>query len=174
MKKILIAVDIQNDFVTGALGSGRAVAAAENAKTKIESYVKKGYTVIFTRDTHADDYLDSSEGKLLPVKHCVTGTEGREIYGGLDKNVNNKIIVDKPNFGWRGWESTLNGLAEKDTELEIIGLCTDVCVVSNALILKCLFPDNKITVDGSCCAGVTEAGHEAALLTMRMCQINII
>ena len=174
MKKILIVIDMQNDFVTGGLGSERALAAAANARKKIENYSRDGHKIIFTRDTHYENYLETLEGKNLPVPHCIAGTDGREIYGGLDAGCRGALYVDKDTFGWRGWRETLDGLIDDDTEIELVGLCTDICVVSNALILKCLYPENRIAVDASCCAGVTEASHEAALLTMRMCQIEII
>jgi len=173
MKKILIAIDLQNDFVTGSLGSERAVSAADGVRAKIEA-LELDSAVVFTRDTHYENYLDTLEGKNLPVPHCIAGTHGWEIYGGLDKLRPGSIYVDKNTFGWRGWEETLKGLLEEDTEIELAGLCTDICVVSNALILKCLYPETKISVDPSCCAGVTEKSHDAALLTMKMCQIEIV
>ena len=165
-KKTLIVVDMQNDFIDMALGTKEAVAIVPKVKAKIEEYAKNGDEIIFTRDTHGDNYLDTPEGKKLPVPHCIKGTKGWEIAEGL--YVDGAEIIDKLNFGWSGWSS------KSFDEIELVGLCTDICVVSNALILKTSFPDAKISVDASCCAGVTVESHEAALLTMKMCQIDII
>lgn len=166
MKKTLIVIDMQNDFIDGALGTKEAVAILDNVRARIDAYRKSGDEIIFTRDTHSEDYLTTSEGQKLPVEHCIKGTHGWEIAEGLCKDCD--TVIDKPSFGWTGWENF-----EFDA-IEIVGLCTDICVVSNALILKATFPDVPITVDASCCAGVTPATHTAALDTMRMCQIDII
>ena len=166
MKKTLIVVDMQNDFIDMALGTAEAVAIVPRVRQKIQTYVQNGDTVIFTRDTHGEDYLQTPEGKKLPVKHCIRGTKGWEIAQGL--YVDGCKIIDKPNFGWPHWD------AEELQNVEIIGLCTDICVVSNALIIKAMFPDAQVQVDASCCAGVTPQSHEAALLTMKMCQIDVI
>ena len=166
MKKTLIVVDMQNDFINMALGTAEAVAILPKVKEKIEFYKTNGDEIIFTRDTHHEDYLNTPEGKKLPVPHCIKGTPGWEIADGL--YVEGSKIIDKPNFGWPNWKE------EKLEQVEIIGLCTDICVVSNALIIKATFPDADLTVDSSCCAGVTPESHEAALKTMAMCQINVI
>ncbi len=166
MKKTLIVVDMQNDFIDGALGTDEAVAILDNVRAKIEDYRKSGDEIIFTRDTHGENYLETSEGKKLPVEHCIKGTHGWEISEGLCED--GDTIIDKPSFGWNGWRDY------NFDEIEIVGLCTDICVVSNALILKALFPDVSITVDARCCAGVTPATHKAALDTMKMCQINVV
>jgi len=166
MKKTLIVVDMQNDFIDGSLGTKEAEAIVENVKEKIGQYKMRGDEVIFTRDTHEENYLQTSEGKKLPVKHCVRGTHGWEIAEGLE--FSDALIIDKPTFGWTSWDDF------NFEEIEIVGLCTDICVVSNALILKAMFPDAVITVDASCCAGVTPETHKAALKTMEMCQINVI
>ena len=165
MKKTLIVVDMQNDFIDMALGTKEAVAIVPNVKKKIEEYIKNGDEVIFTRDTHHDDYLDTAEGKKLPVVHCIEGSKGWQIADGL--YVEGCEIVDKPNFGWPNWNK------KSFEEVELIGLCTDICVVSNALIIKAQFPDIKVSVDSSCCAGVTPDSHEAALTTMKMCQVDV-
>ncbi len=166
MKRTLIVVDMQNDFIDMALGTKEAVAIVPAVKAKIEEYVNNGDEIIFTRDTHTEDYLNTPEGKKLPVPHCIKGTKGWEIADGLF--VEGAKIIDKPNFGWPNWkEETLE-------EVELIGLCTDICVVSNALIIKATFPDAKVQVDRTCCAGVTPESHNAALTTMGMCQIDII
>jgi len=166
MKKILIVVDMQNDFIDMALGTKEAVAIVPAVKAKIAEYVKNGDEIIYTRDTHNENYLDTPEGKKLPIPHCIKGTKGWEIADGL--YVDGCRIIDKPNFGWPGWKD------EDFEKIELIGLCTDICVVSNALILKADFPEAEISVDASCCAGVTPESHKAALQTMKMCQIDII
>ncbi len=166
MKKTLIVVDMQNDFIDMALGTKEAVAIVPAVKSKIEKYVKNGDEIIFTRDTHPENYLDTPEGKKLPVPHCIKGTKGWEIADGL--YVEGCKIIDKPNFGWKNWEK------ESLEDVELVGLCTDICVVSNALIIKATFPDAKVSVDKTCCAGVTPETHDAALATMQMCQIDIL
>lgn len=166
MKKTLIVVDMQNDFIDMALGTPEAVAIVPKVKEKIQEYIRSGHEVIFTRDTHSEDYLQTSEGKKLPVEHCIKGTIGWQIADGL--YVEGCKIIDKPNFGWPHWNN------EHLEDVEIIGLCTDICVVSNALIIKATFPDANIKVDSNCCAGVTVKTHQAALKTMAMCQIDIL
>lgn len=165
MKKTLIVVDMQNDFIDMALGTPEAVAIVPKVKEKIAAFIENGDEVIFTRDTHGENYLDTPEGKKLPVPHCIRGTEGWQIAQGL--YVPGCRIIDKPNFGWPHWSQ------EQLEEVHIIGLCTDICVVSNALIIKAAFPDADVRVDRSCCAGVTPETHAAALQTMQMCQIEV-
>lgn len=165
MKKTLIVVDMQNDFIDMALGTKEAVAIVPAVKAKIEEYVKNGDKVIFTRDTHEENYLETNEGKHLPVPHCIRGTKGWEIADGL--YVDGAKIIDKPNFGWPNWDK------ESFEEVELVGLCTDICVVSNALIIKAAHPEIKVSVDSACCAGVTPESHKAALKTMGMCQVEI-
>lgn len=169
MKKVLIVVDMQNDFIDGTLGSKEARAIVPNVKKKIEEYKARGDQIIFTRDTHFDNYLETSEGKLLPVEHCIRNTHGWQIADGLE--VAGSDCIDKDTFGYLHWacEYDMNTY-----EIEILGLCSDICVVSNALILKASYPNAKITVDASCCAGVTPESHKAALITMKMCQINVV
>ena len=175
MEKILIAVDMQKDFINGSLGSEQARAIIPNVKNKIRQYEQDGGNIFFTQDTHGENYLKTQEGRNLPVKHCIKGTEGWEIYEGLTDVVSTPYCVTKYTFGYTGWAKVFAAiLYAPDYEFELCGLCTDICVVSNALILKSLYPEAKITVDASCCAGVTEESHKAALLTMKMCQINII
>lgn len=166
MKKTLIVVDMQKDFIDGALGTKEAVAIVENVKEKIASYQAEGCEIIFTRDTHQTNYMSTNEGKYLPVEHCIEGTDGWQIWEGLE--VPGAIVVNKPTFGYLNWKDY------NLEEVELIGLCTDICVVSNALIIKALYPEIKVTVDASCCAGVTPESHEAALTTMKMCQVEII
>ena len=168
MKKVLIVVDMQHDFVDGVLGTPEARAIVDNVKAKIQKYHQNGDRIIFTRDTHTKDYLDTNEGKHLPYIHCVKGTSGWDIVPGLE--VPGCEYIDKPSFGWTQWDKC----DFADAQIEMIGLCTDICVVSNALILKANFPEIDIIVDASCCAGVTPEFHNAALLTMKMCQINVV
>ena len=166
MKKTLIVIDMQKDFIDGALGTKEAVAIVENVKKKIAEYQENGDEIIFTRDTHQKDYLNTNEGRYLPVEHCIEGTEGWQIQQGLE--VPEAIYINKPTFGYLNWkEYNLE-------EVEIIGLCTDICVVSNALLIKATYPEIKVTVDASCCAGVTPESHTAALTTMKMCQVEVI
>lgn len=165
MKKTLIVVDMQKDFIDGALGTKEAVAIVEKVKAKIAQYQQAGDEIIFTRDTHQPDYLETSEGKYLPVEHCIEGTDGWKIAEGLE--VPGAIYINKPNFGYMNW---------KDyhlEEVELVGLCTDICVVSNALIIKATYPEIKVSVDAGCCAGVTPESHKAALTTMKMCQVEV-
>ena len=165
--KTLIVIDMQNDFIDGALGTKEAQAIVPNVKKKIEEYKTRGGNVIFTRDTHFANYLETNEGKHLPVEHCIEGTHGWQIRDELFTEP--MPIVDKLTFGNLNWKSFFDF-----EEVELVGLCTDICVVSNALILKAMYPEINITVDASCCAGVTPESHKAALTTMKMCQINVI
>ncbi len=163
--KTLIVIDMQNDFIDGSLGTKEAQAIVKNVRKKIEQYRKNGDEVIFTRDTHGENYLDTPEGRKLPVKHCIEGTHGWQIADGL--LFDGAVCIDKPSFGYTRW-------SERSFEsIELVGLCTDICVVSNALILKAQFPNADICVDSRCCAGVTPETHRAALDTMKMCQIDI-
>lgn len=166
MRKTLIVVDMQKDFIDGALGTKEAVSIVENVKRKIAEYQANGDEIIFTRDTHQRDYLSTNEGKYLPVPHCIEGTEGWNLWEGLE--VEDAIYVNKPTFGYLNWADY------KFEEVELVGLCTDICVVSNALILKAVYPEIKVTVDAACCAGVTPESHAAALTTMKMCQVEVI
>ena len=170
MKTLLIVVDMQNDFITGPLGSPQAVKILPKVKSKVETYIQGGDPVIFTRDTHYDNYLATQEGRFLPVTHCVEGTAGHAIADGLP--LDGCEVFDKPAFG--SLELADHASAGGFDEIELCGLCTDICVVSNALMLKARLPETTITVDAACCAGVTGESHAAALLTMKMCQVNII
>lgn len=175
MKKTLIVIDMQNDFIDGALGTNEAQAIVPNVKKKIEEYDTRGDEIIFTRDTHFSNYLETNEGKHLPVEHCIYGTNGWRIHDEIKPNniLKSSIatIVDKCSFGKL---DLFEAFDEYPDEIELVGLCTDICVVSNALILKATVPEINITVDASCCAGVTPESHQAALTTMKMCQINVI
>lgn len=169
--KVLVVIDMQNDFIDGALGTKEAVGIVENVKRKIKKYKSEGNVVIFTRDTHSQDYLNTQEGKNLPVEHCIIGTDGWEISKELP--VGDSMIIDKPTFGSTALAHCLMKIGNVE-EIELIGLCTDICVISNAMILKASYPEVPITVDSLCCAGVTPESHVNALKAMKMCQINII
>ena len=168
--KTLIVIDMQNDFVTGVLGSKEAVAVLPNVKKKIDAYMAAGDEVIFTRDTHEENYLETNEGRHLPVPHCVKGTEGWQVVKEID--CPDCKHIDKPTFGYIHWVEQFKD--SRISGIEIIGVCTDICVISNALILKAVFPEIDIIVDASCCAGVTPETHRAALTAMKACQVNII
>lgn len=171
MKRVLIVVDVQNDFVDGVLGSKEAQAIIPSVKAKIEKYDKYGREILFTRDSHDGDYLYTSEGRKLPIKHCIMGTRGHRIVDGLETH--NSRHIDKPTFGYAGWAEVLDMLGNPDS-IEMIGLDTDICVVTNALLIKTLNPDIEITVDASCCAGSTPEKHKAALEVLKSCQIEVI
>ena len=165
-KKTLIVIDMQNDFIDGALGTKEAVAIVDNVKKKIKEYADRGDEIIFTQDTHHEGYLWTNEGKHLPVEHCIEGSNGWKIREGL--YVEGSPCILKFSFGYTGWK-------DYDLEdVELVGLCTDICVVSNALIIKALYPEIPVKVDSTCCAGVTPESHEAALQTMKMCQVEIL
>lgn len=172
MKKTLIVIDMQNDFIDGSLGTKEAQAIVQKVKKKIEEYKERKDEIIFTRDTHNENYLDTQEGKKLPVKHCIKNTDGWQISSALDRT--DCICVDKNTFGFIRWDEIKAQYDLELNEIELVGLCTDICVVSNALILKAMFPEVEISVDADLCAGVTPDTHKAALETMKMCQINVI
>ncbi|MEG2054028.1 MAG: isochorismatase family cysteine hydrolase [Oscillospiraceae bacterium] len=176
--KILIVVDMQNDFINGSLGTKEAEKIVPTVKKKIEKYIQSNDRVIFTRDTHKSDYLKTQEGKNLPVEHCVLGTFGWQITDEFDKYTKDEKlpIINKITFGSNElpqYIAKIEGF-EKVEKIELVGLCTDICVISNAMILKAFFPEIKISVDASCCAGVTEESHKNALQAMKMCQIDVI
>lgn len=172
MRKILVVIDMQNDFIDGALGTKEAQAVVGNVVRKIGMYDTKD--VYATRDTHQEDYPDTAEGRHLPVVHCVEGTPGWEINPEVEKALKGATIINKPTFGSVVLADLLQEENDREElEIEMVGLCTDICVVSNALLLKTVMPEITISVDPSCCAGVTPQSHEAALTTMGMCQIEI-
>lgn len=173
MKRILVVVDVQNDFVSGALGTPEAEAILPAVVEKIRSYPQG--QVIATRDTHTADYLSTQEGRLLPVEHCIEGTPGWEIVPQVARALKGAKVVDKPTFGSVALaELLLQRNEEEPLEVELVGLCTDICVVSNALLLKAFLPEVPITVDSRCCAGVTPERHRAALDTLRSCQVTVL
>lgn len=174
MKNILVVVDIQNDFVDGALGTPEAVAIIDNAAKKIQNF---DGNIFITYDTHFENYMDTLEGKKLPVPHCIKGTDGWKLNSKIAEALNGKKYteIEKLTFGSTDLPKAVKELiGDEQAQITLIGLCTDICVVSNALLLKANLLDSEIYVDASCCAGVTPDTHNAALDTMRCCQINVI
>lgn len=171
-KEILIVVDMQKDFIDGALGTKEAEAIVPAVIRKIRSYPPEN--VYATLDTHPENYLETQEGRLLPVRHCIRGTEGWEMPEEIDSLIPDDHRYPKPTFGSVRLAEDLRKMAEEqELEIELIGLCTDICVVSNALMIKAFLPETTISVDSECCAGVTPEKHEAALETMRSCQVQV-
>ena len=170
MKKLLIVIDMQKDFIDGALGTPEAAAIVAKVREKMLSYPREA--VYATMDTHGEDYLSTQEGQLLPVTHCVRGTEGWTLHPDLAPLVPQEHIFEKPSFGSLALAQAMASLPETE-EIELIGLCTDICVVSYALLLKAFLPEVKVSVDAACCAGVTPEKHLAALETLRSCQVEV-
>lgn len=175
---ILVVVDMQKDFIDGALGTKEAEAIVESVKEKIKKYDIEN--VFVTMDTHKEDYMGTREGKYLPVEHCVKGTPGWELSSELKEVLDGAKVYEKPTFGSVALAEDIRDLAAKEDpsgkgmNVELIGLCTDICVVSNAMLIKAMLPEANVKVDSSCCAGVTPEKHEAALETMRSCQIDVL
>ncbi len=170
---ILVVVDMQNDFIDGALGTPEAVAIVPKVMVKMMNF---DGLVLATRDTHGEDYLEKQEGKNLPVVHCIKGTHGWEIKDEIQQLLISQPI-DKPTFGSEALGKVLKDLnndVEPIDSITLVGLCTDICVISNAMLLKAFLPEVPIMVDASCCAGVTPESHERALEAMKACQIEII
>jgi nicotinamidase-related amidase len=174
MRRVLVVVDMQNDFIDGSLGSKEAEAIVARVVAKIRSYPAD--SIYCTLDTHPVNYLETAEGKSLPVEHCIKGSAGWELNGSVKGVLTDSVNIEKPTFGSYELAERLYELyqREPDMQIELVGLCTDICVVSNALLLKAKMPEVPISVDSACCAGVTPESHEAALLTMKMCQVNIM
>ncbi len=173
--KILIVIDMQKDFIDGSLGTKEAVKIVPNVASKINEFKKAGNEIVFTRDTHQADYLNTQEGKNLPVVHCIEGTPGWQIDGSLD--VSGSKIFNKPSFGSMDLADYIFDRTSKDKSLDeivLVGLCTGICVINNALILKAKLPEMLISVDASCCACVTPESHINALNAMKLCQVNVI
>ena len=170
MNKVIVVVDMQNDFVDGALGTQEAQEMLPRMVAKLTAARAEGVALIFTMDTHGTDYLATQEGKKLPVEHCIRGTAGWEIVEALQPFVRTAAtIIEKPTFGATALPDAL-----KDYDaIELVGLCTDICVISNALLAKAFYPEKRISVDAACCAGVTPESHANALSAMQMCQIEV-
>lgn len=176
-KKLLIVVDMQNDFIDGALGTAEAQAIVPAVIDRINECRQAGWTLIATLDTHGENYMDTPEGKKLPVPHCIRGTDGWQLRADIAEALGEDCIrVEKPTFGSIQLPWIVADLTQGDepVTIELLGLCTDICVVSNALLLKAHFLDANIAVRRACCAGVTPATHEAALATMGCCQIDVV
>lgn len=167
--KYLIVVDMQNDFVSGSLGSEAAEKTVSGILDKVKGFDGR---IIFTRDTHFNDYLQTQEGKNLPVSHCIKDTDGWQIVDELSAYA--ETVVDKTAFGSMDLPNVIGEFSDDVEEIQLCGLCTDICVISNAVILKSAFPEAEIAIDSSCCAGVSETSHNTALDAMRALQIKII
>lgn len=173
MRKLLVVVDMQKDFINGSLGTREAEGIVERVAEEIGKYKKED--VFATRDTHKENYLETQEGKKLPVVHCVEGTDGWEIDKQIAEALQGAEVIDKPTFGSLKLAEKIAKMAkQEEIEVTLVGLCTDICVVSNALLIKAYLPEVPIRVIASCCAGVTPESHRAALVTMKMCQIEIV
>ena len=171
MKKCLVVIDMQNDFITGSLGSDEAVKIVPKVKERIEKAIKDNEDIFFTKDTHYENYLDTREGKFLPVKHCIEGTNGYDICDELKSfEKDAKKIFIKNTFGYKNLPEYLNAY----DEMTFVGLCTDICVVSNVLLVKAFYSEKIIKVEKDLCAGTTVENHEAALKVMKSCHIEII
>lgn len=177
MNKLLLVIDMQNDFISGSLGTKEACAIVPNVVAKIASYQQSNLPVYFTLDTHDCDYLKTQEGKNLPIAHCVFGTEGYKLCDDIAKTITSfesKNAYNKHTFGSVELARMLEKHAETLCEIEIVGVVTDICVISNALLLAAHLPKTKIIVDASCCAGTTKEMHSMALNVMKSCQIAIV
>lgn len=170
--KVLVVVDMQNDFIDGALGTREAVAIVPKVIEKIKGF---DGLVLSTRDTHQADYLETQEGRKLPVEHCIQGTAGWQLWPEIAELIS-EAPIDKPSFGSLDLAGKLREMDARDKieSITLIGLCTDICVISNAMILKAQFPEVPISVDAACCAGVTPESHTRALEAMKVCQIQVI
>ena len=176
--EILVVVDMQRDFVDAALGTREAVAILPAVVAKIEEYKARGAVIIATQDTHEENYMDTSEGKHLPVIHCVRGTDGWQLHPAVAAALpETAIVLEKPTFGSTALVEKVGEYVkeygQENVSVELIGICTDICVVSNALLLKANFYEMPLSLDAACCAGVTPESHNAALTTMTMCQIEV-
>lgn len=172
MRNILLVIDMQNDFVDGALGTPEAVSIVDRVAEEIGKYPARD--IIATRDTHFENYLETQEGRNLPVTHCIKGTSGWELNAKIAAALDGAPIIDKPTFGSAELAQRMVKMAQDDElDITLVGLCTDICVVSNALLIKALLPETPVRVIADCCAGVTPESHQAALKTMQMCQIHI-
>ncbi len=173
MKKLLVVVDMQKDFIDGELGTPEAVSVLPKVIEKIEGFPGE---VVFTMDTHGADYMETQEGRNLPVSHCIRESEGWQIAEELRKYTTDRQLFEKYTFGSMELGEAVQLWSEEEDieDITLVGLCTDICVISNALILKAAVPEIPIIVDSACCAGVTQKSHENALEAMKMCQIKIV
>jgi nicotinamidase-related amidase len=174
MKKVLVVIDMQKDFITDALRNEDAIKIVPYVKKKIDEAKENGDTIIYTRDTHGEDYMETEEGKNLPVKHCIKGSDGWQIIPELEDQKNAAKIIDKETFGSKDLADYFRENADDIDEVEFIGVCTDICVISNVLLTKAMIPNKKIIVDAKGCAGVTKESHDTALAAMKACHIKIL
>lgn len=176
MQRILVVVDMQRDFVDGALGTAEAVKIVPDVVKRVTEGIENGERIFFTRDTHQEDYLKTQEGRNLPVEHCIQGTEGWQIIPELQQFIQGRTVIDKPTFGSQRLGQLLLKANEEEPieQITLVGVCTDICVISNALLAKAFLPEADIRVKAECCAGVTPESHENALNAMRVCQISIV
>ena len=175
--KILVVIDMQNDFLHGALKNEEGVKIIPGVIEKIKEYKANNCQIIATRDTHYSDYLSTQEGEKLPVPHCIKGTHGWQIEDSVAKALGVCLTFDKPTFGSTSLSDYLREnhcRFMKDVEIEIVGVCTDICVIANAMLIKAVLPDSKICVNSALCAGVTPQSHQTALDAMKACHIEII
>lgn len=178
--KILVMIDMQNDFLTGVLGNEQTAAVVKRVYEKAKAYLTKSSAPLFcTMDTHNESYMTTQEGRNLPVEHCIKGTDGWQLESSIreltDSCPESVYKLEKGAFGAENLADCIKEICgENVSEIELIGVCTDICVISNAILLKTFFPEALITVDSSCCAGVTPESHENALAAMKMCQINVV
>ena len=175
MEKILIVVDMQNDFTHGALRNEDAIAIIPNVTEKVRKAIEEGTKVIFTRDTHSDAYMTTEEGRNLPVPHCIKDTEGWAIVDELTPFVRDSAaVIDKVTFGSEALGALLKNDYQDADEVELVGICTDICVISNALLVKAFLPNAHVKVDSACCAGVTRDSNQTALDAMKACHVEIV
>ena len=170
MKKALVVIDMQNDFIDGSLGTPEAQAIVLSVSERVKAAVQDGEKLIFTQDTHPKNYLQTAEGKKLPVEHCIKPSHGWALTSSLIPYAKDAVVLEKPTCGATELPQHVAGF----DEITVIGLCTDICVISNAMLLKAFLPEAKICVDSKCCAGVTPESHLRALEAMKMCQIDVI
>jgi len=170
MKKALIVIDMQNDFIDGSLGTPEAKAIVLAVTEKVKAAVQDGEKLIFTQDTHHSDYLKTAEGTKLPVEHCIKPSHGWGLVSSLIPYAKDAVVLEKPTFGATGLPQHVADCEE----ITVVGLCTDICVISNAMLLKSFLPEARIRVDSTCCAGVTPESHNRALEAMKMCHIEVL
>ncbi len=174
-KKVLIVVDMQNDFTTGALRNEDAIAIIPDVVNKVKAAKEEGADIIFTRDTHTEEYMNTEEGANLPVPHCIKGTPGWEIIDELKPYTGEPArVIDKVTFGSSDLASVISSEYQDAGEIELIGICTDICVISNAMLVKAFAPNVHVKVDASCCAGVTKDSHNTALNAMKACHVEVV
>ena len=170
MNKALVVIDMQNDFIDGSLGTPEAQAIVLGVTERVKAALQNGEKLIFTQDTHPKNYLQTAEGKKLPVEHCIKPSHGWALASSLIPYAKDAVVLEKPTFGATGLPQHVAGF----DEITVIGLCTDICVMSNAMLLKAFLPEAKISVDSKCCAGVTPESHARALEAMKMCHIDVL